>query len=72
MDAGIATEANILFLKLEKYDYLCVSRSNLKDYKADTDSCPVQIHDKKNQPTGLLYVRDESVTDNYLWVKSQA
>jgi transposase len=50
MDAGIATEANILFLKQEKYDYLCVSRSNLKDYKADTGSCPVQIYDKKNQP----------------------
>ena len=72
MDAGIATEANILFLKQEKYDYLCVSRSNLKDYKADTGSCPVQICDKKNQPIELLNVRVENDTDNYLWVKSQA
>jgi hypothetical protein len=72
MDAGIATEANILFLKQEKYDYLCVSRSNLKDYKADTGSCPVQIYDKKNQPIELLNVRVENDTDNYLWVKSQA
>jgi len=72
MDAGIATEANILFLKQEKYDYLCVSRSNLKDYKADTGSCPVQIFDKKNQPIELLNVRVENDTDNYLWVKSQA
>jgi len=72
MDAGIATESNILFLKQEKYDYLCVSRSNLKDYKADTGSCPVQIYDKKDQPIELLNVRVENDTDNYLWVKSHA
>jgi transposase len=72
MDAGIATEANIQFLKNEKFDYLCVSRSNLKEYKADTNSTPVQIHDKKNQPIELLNVRVENDTDNYLWVKSEA
>jgi hypothetical protein len=72
MDAGIATEANIQFLKNEKYDYLCVSRSNLKEYKADTGSTPVQIHDKKNQPIELLNVRVENDTDIYLWVKSNA
>ncbi|HZL09253.1 MAG TPA: IS1634 family transposase [Prolixibacteraceae bacterium] len=72
MDAGIATEANIQFLKDEKYDYLCVSRSNLKDYKADTGSSPVQIYDKKNQPIELLNVRVENDNDNYLWVRSEA
>ena len=72
MDAGIATQANIQFLKDEKYDYLCVSRSNLKAYTADTGSSPVRIHDKKNQPIELLNVRVENDTDNYLWVKSEA
>ena len=72
MDAGIATEANITFLKEEKYDYLCVSRSNIKEYKADLGNKPVQIHDKKNQPIELLNVRVENDTDNYLWVKSEA
>ncbi len=72
MDAGIATEANIQYLKEEKYDYVCVSRSNLKQYKADTDSRPVQIYDKKKQPIELLNVRIENDTDNYLWVKSEA
>jgi len=72
MDAGIATEANIQYLKDEKYDYMCVSRSNLKQYKADTESRPVQIYDKKNQPIELLNVRVENDTDNYLWVKSEA
>ena len=72
MDAGIATEENIQFLKDEKYDYLCVSRSNLKNYKADTGSHPVQIFDNKKQPIELLKVRVENDTDNYLWVKSEA
>jgi len=72
MDAGIATEDNIKFLKEQQYDYLCVSRSTLKDYKADTGSLPVQIYDKKDQPIELLNVRVENNTDNYLWVKSQA
>ncbi len=72
MDAGIATEANIQYLKAEKYDYLCVTRSSIKDYKADTTSRPVQIFDNKKQPIELLHVRIENDTDNYLWVKSQA
>jgi transposase len=72
MDAGIATEANIQFLKEEGYDYLCVSRSNIKDYQADTSCNPVQIYDKKKQPIELLKVWVENDTDNYLWVKSQA
>lgn len=72
MDAGIATEANIQYLKEEKYDYVCVSRSNLRQYKADTDRRPVQIYDKKNQPIELLSVIVENDADNYLWVKSEA
>jgi len=72
MDAGIATEVNIQFLKKEGYDYLCVSRSNIKNYQADTSSKPVQILDKRNQPIELLKVRVANDTDNYLWVKSEA
>ncbi len=72
MDAGIATDANIAWLKSKQYDYLCVSRSNLKEYKADTDKVPVQIYDKRKQPIELLHVRVENDTDKYLWVKSHA
>jgi hypothetical protein len=70
MDAGIATEANIRFLKEEGHPYLCVSRSNIKNYSMDADSIPVQITDKKNQPIELLRVKVENECDNYLWVKS--
>jgi len=72
MDAGIATDDNIKMLKRKGYDYLCVSRSNLKEYYADIDSKPVQIKDKRNQPIELLKIRVNGNNDNYLWVKSQA
>ena len=32
MDAGIATESNLLMLKEKGYDYLCVTRSTMKHY----------------------------------------
>jgi arsenate reductase-like glutaredoxin family protein len=72
MDAGIATEKNIVFLKQEKYDYVCVSRSNIKQYQAIMGNEAVRIFDKKNQPIELLNVRVENDTDNYLWVNSHA
>jgi transposase len=72
MDAGIATDDNVNMLKRKGYDYLCVSRSNLKEYYADTNSKPIQINDKKKQPIELLKVKTDKDNDHYLWVKSQA
>lgn len=72
MDAGIATDGNLKMLKSKGYDYLCVSRSSLKEYHADTSATPVQISDKKNQPIELLKVKANGDTDQYLWVRSQA
>ena len=48
IDAGIATDENLKLLKKKHYDYMCVSRSNLKEYYADTD------HDKK---AGIYFLR---------------
>lgn len=72
IDAGIATEGNITMLKNKGYDYMCVSRSSLKEYHADTDALPVQIKDKKDQPIELLKVKTTGDNDQYLWVRSQA
>ena len=73
IDAGIATEGNLNLLKKKHYDYMCVSRSNLKTYYADTNSTTVEIKDKRNQPIELLKVKTgEKDADNYLWVKSKA
>jgi transposase len=72
MDAGISTEDNLAFLKAQGYPYMCVSRSNLNEYKAQTGKEPVQVHDKRNQPIELLRVQPRQDGDNYLWVRSQA
>ena len=72
MDAGIATEGNIIMLRGKGYDYVCVSRSHMKNYYADINSKPVQIKDWKNQSIELLNVRTDKDDDNYLCVKSYA
>ncbi|MBE9468843.1 MAG: IS1634 family transposase [Bacteroidetes bacterium] len=73
IDAGIATDENLKLLKNKHYNYMCVSRSNLKEYYADTDCIPVEIKDKRNQPIELMKVKtDKENGDNYLWVKSKA
>ena len=72
MDAGIATDDNLLMLKGKGYDYICVSRSSLKAYCADTTATPVQITDKRKQPIELLKVQVNGEDDQYLWVRSQA
>jgi transposase len=70
IDAGIATDSNIEMLKSKGYDYMCVARSSLKEYKADTGAAPVQIKDKKGQPIELLKVKSTGDNDQYLWVRS--
>lgn len=72
MDAGIATDDNLKMLQNKGYDYLCVSRSSLKEYHADISATPVQITDKKDQPIELLKVKANGNADQYLWVRSQA
>lgn len=72
IDAGIATDKNVAMLKSKGYDYMCVSRSSIKEYYADTSATPVQIIDKRKQPIELLKVRANGSSDQYLWVRSQA
>ncbi|MGC9375115.1 MAG: IS1634 family transposase [Bacteroidales bacterium] len=59
-------------LKRKQYGYMCVSRSNLKEYCADTSSTPVEIKDKRNQPIELMKVKVGEGDDKCLWVKSKA
>jgi transposase len=72
MDAGIATEENLDMLKNRQYDYLCVSRSRLKDFKAQKqDGLPVTIYDKRDSPIELLLVEKEGIDDTLLYVRSE-
>ncbi len=71
IDAGIATEGNLALLKTNGYDYMCVSRKRLKDYKADTNRQPVQVLDRLERPIELREVTVEGEEDRFLYVKSQ-
>ena len=43
IDAGIATEENLQMLNENDFDYVCVSRCKLKDYRIDPTCSPVEI-----------------------------
>jgi hypothetical protein len=72
IDAGIATEDNLTMIKQKGYDYLCVSRSNLKDYKIETGQVLVTVSDNKQQKIDLARVKTDRNTDYYLKVESHS
>jgi len=72
MDAGIATEDNILLLRNYGFSYMCVARTQLKNYTVDLKSDPITITDKKDQPITLQKIKIENNTDNFLLVHSGA
>jgi hypothetical protein len=70
MDAGIATEENLKMLKDESFDYLCVSRKRLKDYKIIRE-CPVLMEDKLHRPIEVRQIELEGESDCFYHVKSK-
>lgn len=73
LDAGIATEDNLGLLKEKGYDYVCVSRTRLKDYKLAA-SDPVILHDNIGNPIVISMVEnnhDNEEEDIFLHVHSQ-
>jgi PAS domain-containing protein len=72
IDAGIATEANLTALTEKGFDYICVSRSKLKDYKIEPNSETVEVEDKKHQKIQLQKVKSEKHNDYFLKIESEA
>jgi hypothetical protein len=72
LDAGIATEDNLSLLKAKGFEYMCVSRSGLKDYTVDSTSTPVTVKDNKGQLITLRKVIVANSADNWLEVHSPA
>jgi hypothetical protein len=70
IDAGIATDANLAMIKEKGYDYMCVSRSSLKNYKVEAGAATVTVTDNKNQKINLCRVKSARNTDYYLKVES--
>ena len=72
IDAGIATEDNLKMLRNKGYDYLCVTRSTLKQYSIASGTAVKTIYNKKEQKIELQQVQRRDDGDFYLKVKSDA
>jgi len=72
IDAGIATDANLKIIKDKGYDYLCVSRSSLKNYNIEAGATTLTITDNKKQKIDLCRVKSDRNTDYYLKVESHS
>lgn len=75
IDAGIATEENLAKIRSQGYDYLCVSRSRLKDYRIVEGSECLTVEDNRKRKIQLQKVSPEGKTGEgetyYLKVESQ-
>ncbi len=71
MDAGIATQENLKMLKDASFDYICVSRGKLKDYRA-TGPSPVIMEDKSGKRIDIARVEVEGEPDSFYRVKSHS
>jgi hypothetical protein len=72
IDAGIATDDNLKMLTENGFDYICVSRSKLKNYKIEPNSKTVEVEDKKHQKIQLQKVVSEKHNDYFLKIESEA
>jgi transposase len=72
LDAGIATEENLELIAQKGYNYLCVSRTKLKNYSMVKDKLTVLLETKSKQLVRLKAIQIDSNTDYYLEVKSDA
>lgn len=70
MDAGIVTEENLSLIKERGYNYLCVSRSRLTDYKLSDDARSVTVLDSKKRAIKLTRISHEEGGDYYLRINS--
>lgn len=72
VDAGISDEENLKMLKDKGYEYLCVTKSKLKDYTAlKPDTAPVIINDRKGNKIELQTIEKPDCEDQYLYIRSE-
>ena len=72
IDAGIATDENLTMLREKHFDYVCVSRCKLKDYRIAPNTSPVEIEDRRKQKIQLQKVVSDKHNDFFLKIDSQA
>lgn len=72
IDAGIATEDNLKMLKEKGHDYLCVTRSKLKEYKAvNQGQAPIKLEDKRGSTIEVQRVEKQDNKDAFLYIRSE-
>jgi hypothetical protein len=69
IDAGIATEDNLRMLRSKQYQYICVSRTRLKEYTLSATGM-VHLQDKREQTIDVSWVENDQDNDQYLYVRS--
>lgn len=73
IDAGIATDENLLLLDKKGYKYVCVSRKRLKDYPvSDLQERIIRKTDRGHQEVRLSIFQPEGYTDTWMYVESDA
>jgi len=72
IDAGIALDGNLKLIKEKGYDYICVTRSNIKNYSTVAKDAVVTVKDNKQQKIELCQVRKENHSDYFLKIESHS
>ncbi|MGH7239590.1 MAG: IS1634 family transposase, partial [Candidatus Saccharimonadales bacterium] len=72
LDGGISTADNLKMISEKGYEYLCVSRTKLKDYTIVPDRLTVLLETKSKQNVRIKAVATDKHTDYFLEVKSDA
>ena len=72
LDAGIATKENLELIQKKGFNYLCVSRTRLKNYTAVQGRLSVLLEIRSKHEIRLKAVQTANDTDYYLEVKSDA
>jgi hypothetical protein len=71
IDAGIASKDNLAAIRKKGYDYLCVSRTKIKNYVFDTSRLVVHLETKTKKNVVLKKILSADYTDYILEVNSE-
>ena len=72
IDAGIASEDNLLYINSKGFKYVCVSRKRLKDYDSQTSKTITQLTDRDKNKVALSVFNPKGFTDTWMYVQSDS
>jgi len=71
IDAGIATKDNLKTIRQKGYDYVCVSRQQVKNYSYQSGSQATQVQTRSGKSVSLQKIQQTDQIDYVLEVNSQ-